>query len=61
MSLTSWSEPSLMRNILQLDPFQRQRNQRSLASTARDVRFHNAIGAAIVRATLGFPTTQEAA
>lgn len=62
MSLTSWSEPSLCRNIMLLDPFQRPRNQRTLAQTAHELRFHTAIGAAIVRASLGFPSdTSEAA
>lgn len=60
MSLTSWSEPSMLRNIMLLDPFQRPRNQRSLGDTARELRFHNAIGAAIVRASLGFPTSEAA-
>lgn len=55
MSLTSWSEASLCRNILALDPFQRRQNQRRLHSVARDVRFHVSLNAAIVRATLGFP------
>ena len=51
----------MCRNIMTLDPFQRRRNQRTLAQTAHELRFHNAIGAAIVRASLGFPSDSEAA
>lgn len=55
MSLDSWSEPSMMRNIRHLDPFQRGR-QMTLAQAAHAIRFHNAIGAAIVRHARGFDT-----
>lgn len=52
MSLVSWSEASMLRNIRRLDPFQRGM-QTTLAQTGHQVRFYTAIDGAIARAIAG--------